>query len=126
MGYRSDVVAAFYVKDKKHLPVLKLWMQENFPMGDFDNALEWFDRGVIFKDYNTKWYDDYEDVKAFNTAVEKYNGLVHMSAPEGDDPPMFSYEYVRIGESYDDVDTQYDGDACEFILGVHRQITVEV
>lgn len=125
MGYRSDVVAAFYVKDKKHLSVLKLWLSENFPMDEFENALEWFDRGVIFRDEQTKWYDDYDDVKAFNGAVGKFLDLVYKRDAESD-APVFSFEFVRVGESYDDVEVQYEGDACEWLLGVDRKITVEV
>ncbi len=126
MGYRSDVTAAFYVKDAKHLPVLKLWLTENFPMDTFSNEIRWFDRGMVFECGGVKWYDDYEDVKAFDTAVEKYHGLLYMDVPHGDDPPVFCYEFVRIGESYDDVDTQYEGDACEWLLGVDRSITIGV
>jgi hypothetical protein len=125
MGYRSDVVAAFYVKDVKHLPTLKLWLNENFPMDTFSNEIRWFDRGMLVEEHNTKWYDDYEEVKAFDAAVNKFLGLVHKNDVE-QDAPKFSYEFVRIGESYDDVDTQYEGDACEWLLGVYRSITMEV
>lgn len=124
MGYRSDVAAAFYVKDVKHLPVLKLWLDENFPMQEFGDCVRWFDRGMVFEDGNTKWYSDYEDVKAFDAAVERFKGLIYMDASE--DTPRYNYEFVRVGENYDDVDTEYDGDDCEFILGVSRAITCEV
>ena len=126
MGYRSDVMAAFYVKDAKHLPMLKLWLTENFPLDMFADEIRWFDRGMLVEASNVKWYDDFDDVKAFNAAADKYGGLIYMDATGGDDPPKFSYEFVRIGESYDDVDTQYEGDACEWILGVNRSISVEV
>lgn len=126
MGYRSDVMAAFYVQDKKHLPVLKLWMAENFPMDDFENALEWSTRGVIFKDEQTKWYDDYDDVKAFNEAVGKFLELIYGNRNEPQpDAPVFSFEFVRVGENYDDIEVQYEGDACEWVLGVRREITMD-
>ena len=31
MGYRSDVRAAFYTQYKENFPMLKLFMDENFP-----------------------------------------------------------------------------------------------
>lgn len=125
MGYRSDVVAAFYVKDAKHLPMLKLWLDENFPVGIFRDNILWFDKGMVLTYESVKWYDSYEDVKAFDVAVEKYLELVHNDMGVEDDPPAFSYEFVRVGENYDDVETHYDGDACEYRLGVMRKITFD-
>lgn len=126
MGYRSDVTAVFYVKDTKHFPLLKLWLSENFPMDTFHDYLRWFNRGMVFEEGNVKWYSDYEEVKAFNEAVENYLGLMHMGAEDGDDPPKFSYEFVRIGENYEDIETDYHGDHCEYMLSVSRSITVDV
>ena len=123
MGYRSDVAAAFYVKDVKHVPMLKLWLDENFPVGIFHKDIRWFDNGMVLTCESVKWYDSYEDVKAFDAAVEKYLELVNNDMGVEDDPPAFSYEFVRVGENYDDVETHYDGDACEYRLGVTREIT---
>ena len=123
MGYRSDVMAAFYVKDAKHLPMLKLWLDENFPVDIFHKDIRWFDNGMVLTCESVKWYDSYEDVKAFDVAVEKYLELVNNDMGVEDDPPAFSYEFIRVGENYDDVETHYDGDACEYRLGVTREIT---
>ena len=124
MGYRSDLAAAFYVQDKKHLPVLKLWVDENFPVETFANEIRWFAKGMLVEERATKWYDDYEEVQAFNVAVGKFLQLVHKK-PEPD-APEFSFEFVRIGENYDDIETQYEGDHCEWLLDVRREITMEV
>ena len=126
MGYRSNVAAMFYVNKVEHFPLIKLWLQENFPMGTFHDYIRWFDRGMVFEDDSVKWYEDYDDVKAFNASVYKYFGLMHMSAEDGDDPPKFCYEFIRVGENYDDVETEHCGDHCEFLLNVTRTITVEV
>ncbi len=125
MGYRSDVKAAFYVRDAKHFPVLKLWLDENFPMEQLGNCIRWFDRGMVFEEEWVKWYDDYEDVKAFDAAVDKYLELVN-AVKANDDMPTFLYEFVRIGEDYEDIVTDYEGVACECILGVTRSISCEV
>jgi hypothetical protein len=125
MGYRSDVKAAFYVRDAKHFPVLKLWLDENFPMEQLGNCIRWFDRGMVFEEEWVKWYDDYDGVKLFNAAAEKYLELVNVEEANND-TPTFLYEFVRLGENYEDIVTDYEGFACECILGVSRTITCEV
>ena len=118
MGYRSDVKAAFYVRDAKHFPVLKLWLDENFPMEQLGNCIRWFDRGMVFEEESVKWYEDFDDVKAFDAAVEKYLELVNAA--------RVNDEFVRLGENYEDIVTDYEGFACECMLGVDRRITCEV
>jgi len=125
MGYRSDLVATFYVKDAKHFPVVKLWLDENFPMEQLGNCIRWFDRGMVFEEESVKWYEDFDDVKAFDAAVEKYLELVHVDEANND-TPTFLYEFVRVGENYEDIVTDYEGFACECMLGVDRRITCEV
>lgn len=126
MGYRSNVAAAFYVKDAKHLPVLKLWLDENFPMDTFHNSIRWFDRGMMIEEEHVKWYESYDEVKAFDAAAEKYLELVNNDLGVEADAPSFSYEFVRIGEDDDDVETEYEGFNCEYLIGVSRSITCEV
>ena len=128
MGYRSDVMAAFYVREARHLPILKIWLTANFPMEQLGGCVRWFDRGMVFEEDSVKWYDDYDDVKAFNEAVKKYLILMDTESknPTPDDFPVFSYEFVRLGENYDDIVTEYEGVDCECLLGVDRNITSEV
>lgn len=125
MGYRSEVTAVFYVREAKHFPILKLWLTSNFPMSEFSDSVRWFDRGMIFEAQSVKWYDDYNDVKAFNAAVDRYLELVNADRAN-DDTPTFLYEFVRLGENYEDIVTEYEGFDCECILGVTRSITCEV
>lgn len=125
MGYRSDVAAVFYVNKVEHLPTLKLWLDENFPMEEMSNYIRWFDRGMVFEEGNTKWYDDYDDVKLFNTAAEKYKDLCCNRQHE-DGAPVFCYEFVRVGESYDDIETEHLGDTCEWLIDVSRSITLDI
>lgn len=125
MGYRSDVAAVFYVKDAKHFPLLKLWLDENFPMDMYNEYIRWFDRGMVVEEEHVKWYSDFDDVKAFNEAVEKYSTLINMGL-DNKDAPLFSYEFVRIGENDDDVEVEQEGNECEFLLRVERRITVDI
>ena len=124
MGYRSDVVAAFYVSKEEHFPVLKLWLDENFPTKEWDDNIRWFNRGMIFECGDVKWYESYPDVRAFETAQDKFVELCNAEVSEG--TPTFNYEFVRIGEDYDDVDVAREGIAYECLLGVTRAISVEV
>ena len=126
MGYRSDVMAVFYVKEAKHFPVLKLWLDENFPVKMFETSLRWFDRGMVVECSSVKWYDDYDDVKAFDAAVDKYLELVNNELGVDDDTPMFNYEFVRVGEDDEDIIRMYEGYDCECLLGVTREITCVV
>jgi hypothetical protein len=127
MGYRSDVTAVFYVNKVEHFPILKLWLTEHFPMDEFHDNIRWFDRGMVFKEDDVKWYDDYDEVKAFTKAVEDYQELIEdfdNSPVEGQ--PAFCYEFIRVGENYDDVTDENLGYHCDYLLGVTREITIKV
>ena len=127
MGYRSDVVAVFYVSNVEHLPLLKLWLSENFPMEMFSEHLRWFSRGMVLEEHGIKWYYDYDEVKAFNKAADNFKDLIQdfdNSPVEGQ--PMFCYEFIRVGENYDDIETDHCGDHCEFLLNVERNIIVDM
>jgi hypothetical protein len=122
MGYRSDVAAVFYAKDKKDFPVVKLWLDENFPMDTFHDNIRWFDRGVVFHDTHVKWYDDYEDVKAFEAAREKFVDMFCNDLSVG---VKGAYEFMRVGENYDDI--EHDGwGEYEGLLECERSIRIDI
>lgn len=124
MGYRSEVTAVFYVSKEEHFPVVKLWLDENFPTKDWDEYIRWFDRGMVFECNDVKWYESYPDVRSFETAADKFIELCNAEVSEG--TPTFNYEFVRIGEDYDDVDVFREGINGEYLLGVNRSISTEV
>lgn len=124
MGYRSAVAAVFYVSEAKHFPMLKLWLDENFPIKEFDENIRWFTRGMIFECDDVKWYESYPDVQAFDAAQDKFIDLCNAEVSEG--TPTFNYEFIRIGEDYDDVDVTREGIAGEYLLEVSRSISMEV
>lgn len=117
MGYRSDVAAVFYAADEKDMPVVKLWLDENFPMDTFKESLRWFDRGMVFYEDNVKWYDDYEEVKAFDAAVKKFIDLFckEESITRG------AFEIMRVGEEYNDIESDCYGD-YDNLLDLKREI----
>jgi hypothetical protein len=121
MGYRSDVTAVFYATDKKDFPVIKLWLQENFPVDMFE--VRWFDRGMVFEEENVKWYPDYEDVKAFETAREKFVEM--FCEEEGNSSVKGAVEIMRVGENYEDIEVDEYG-AYEGLIACVRSIQVDV
>ena len=119
MGYRSDVAALFYATDKKDFPVIKLWLEENFPMGTFHENIRWFDRGMVFYDDAVKWYDDYPEVQAFNEAMGKFIEMFCNDLSVG--VVKGAFEIMRVGENYDDVECDYYGD-YDCLLELRREI----
>lgn len=126
MGYRSEVKAVFYAPKKKWA-AMKLYVDENFPtVGDLikDEDLKEFEVGgycgYLFEQDDVKWYDSYAEVIAFNEFVSAFLELA-----EGDNAEAleWSYEFVRLGENYDDIETVYSDD-CAYLLDVKREIEV--
>jgi hypothetical protein len=78
MGYRSDVHALFYTTIKEDLPVLKLYMDENYPkdLHDLEEISSNRIYGYEVKYADVKWYESYDDVKAFNAFRTKYLALL--------------------------------------------------
>jgi len=121
MGYRSDVVALLYTNKPEHLPLLKLWLTANFPMKEFENSIKWFDRGIILKEEHVKWYSEYDEVKLFNNAVHKFveEFCEAKGAFDG------AYEFMRIGESDDDIESDCCGD-YDYLLSCERSIHIDI
>ena len=118
MGYRSDVHALFYTTKKEDLPVLKLYMDENFPkdLNDLEeiSSNRIYGYEMVYED--VKWYESYDDVKAFNAFKAKYLALLD----EQEDGKKWKFEFVRIGEDIEDVELEQHDSEC--VLGVSRSI----
>lgn len=125
MGYRSDIKAVFYTKHDD-FAVLKLWLDENFPLKEFKDDIRWIDRphckGMMVELERVKWYDSYPDVRAFDKAAGKF---IEMFCGELGTEHHFAYEFIRIGEDYNDVEVDRDGD-FDYILEVEQKIISEV
>lgn len=106
MGYRSDVRI---ITSKEGFEKLKgfveSYLKENNKDGTIDNLLESCDvkqegkKQIYFGWDWSKWYEgDYPEVDAI------MEGIDHLEKNE------YSYRYMRIGESYDDIEERfYDG-----------------
>ena len=108
MGYRSEVKAVFYAPKEKWA-ALKLYVDENFPtVGDLikDEDLKEFDTGIycgyLFEQDDVKWYPNYAEVIAFTDFTRAFLELAEGENAEALD---WNYEFVRLGENYDDIET---------------------
>ena len=99
MGYRSDVAIAMYADEAKDSAVIKLWLKENFPIHDWKDDIEWFDRGLLLRLHDVKWYEDYPEVKKVLKALNEFEELF---ISDNHDVARASFEYIRVGESDDD------------------------
>ena len=121
MGYRSEVKAVFYTEDKEEWPVLKLYMEENFPK---ELSLELIESshyyGYVFSAGDVKWYDSDSDVQAFDAFVDAYRNLIDSESST----LSWVYEFIRIGEDSNDIETDSEG-SCSYLLTVSRQIETD-
>jgi len=118
MGYRSVVEAVFYTREKGQAPLLKLYVDENFPKNEelrecltpikANNA--W---GYQFICDDVKWYESYTFVQEFNEFAERFSNFGKEK--------NWAYEFVRLGEEADDVE-EVRSDNADFILSVRREI----
>ena len=147
MGYRSEVVALFYsqpveqrekteeeneVLNKRNMATLDLFVRENFPkelcepISDYSDGLhrdETPSRVVWqFRSTNTKWYDSYPEVIAFEEFWDKFVKLADNSE-SGSDPVFWACEFMRIGENDDDVEQKVSHD-CDWLLRLQRSIEI--
>ena len=123
MGYRSDVTFAFYPRERKSelFPVIKLWVEENWPKDDIYSIEVQHDTGVILVRYESvKWYDGFDFVNAAWAATKQFDETFD-TASYADHQAC--WEYVRIGEDNDDTE-RGGSDYREYRLGVERSIVV--
>jgi hypothetical protein len=127
MGYRSDVTAVFYTRREEDWPALKLFVDENFPdMDGFKECLKVIDPtfnhawGYMFDAEEVKWYESYESVRKFEELAHKF---VEIADGEGH-THEWSYEFARVGEDTDDVETDRSQKA-DCVLHVSRKIVCD-
>ena len=110
MGYRSDVTIIAYPNSRHRdkFAALKLFVDENLP-DEFDVIGEGEGRYLHCFIDSIKWYDGYEEIDKYNKLFSEWDEMF----ADPDDPsvdegfqadPIFHYEFMRIGEEYEDVD----------------------
>lgn len=126
MGYRSVVEAVFYTRDKEQAPLLKLYVDENFPKNEelrecltpLIKEKVW---GYHFICGDVKWYESYTFVQEFNEFAHAFVSFAE--SKEGADAKQlnWAYEFVRLGEEANDIEEERSENA-DFILSVRREI----
>jgi len=140
MGYRSDVRVAFYLthgcsdstaefnakRGTTTLPfaALKLWFEENYPVqeakDDWGIEVEYGSDYILCSYQDVKWYSGYEHPNNVSTAFEKFSAAFRSDERDH----RAQYEFVRVGEETDDIETDRSSYA-DHRLGVERSIIFE-
>jgi len=132
MGYRSDIRVVFYLTEGTHeerqppLPfaALKLWFEETYPVQVAKD--EWCVEITYGDDYimcaytDVKWYSGYEHPNNVSEAFEKFSAAFRSDERDH----RAQYEFVRVGEDADDIETDRSSYA-DHRLGVERSIIFE-
>lgn len=121
MGYRSEVTAVFYARGADEWPLLKLFVAENFPK-DWLESLEEVHNGTtsgfVFRVSDYKWYDSYPEVQEFEEFERKFTRME--KCVNG----TWAFEFVRIGEDYNDIENRNSNHA-DYVLSVVRRAEID-
>ena len=81
-------------------------------------------RYLLFEFDSVKWYEGYEGVDVYTRLFSEWGSKFRdVTDPEGE--PLFHYEFMRIGEDYEDI--VYDCSSCaDNILRVDRNAYVDI
>ena len=129
MGYRSDVTVVMYPKRKEDFALLKLYVDENLP-DEFEVIGEGNGRYLYCYIEGVKWYDDYEEVDKYNKLFSEWDEMF----ADPDDPsvdkgfqadPIFDYEFLRIGEDYEDVE-YHQSFGADHALNMSREVYIDL
>lgn len=135
MGYRSCVASVIYTWEENEWPLLKLFVEENFPKGQLEECLEPFksERTTITRGYvrsywgykficeDVKWYDSFPSIKGFNEFAQKLCCLIDGEGVGIDRKENWAYEFIRVGEDIEDIERDGAGDHS-FLIDVSREI----
>ena len=124
MGYRSDVTIVMYPKRKEDFALLKLYADETFPDQFEVHERDEGDKYLLLEIDSIKWYEGYEEVDVYTRAFSKWDTMFE-DEYEPEQGSIFHYEFVRIGEDYEDIvyDRSVDSD---MILGIERRAYVSI
>jgi hypothetical protein len=123
MGYRSDVTVLIYPdngeQNAERYDTLKVLMNTTFKetYEAWEDSFDWLDnhRVLKFAVESVKWYDSYPDVQNFARMLDDLGEM------EG-----LNYEFMRVGEEYDDLEQAQRGNDLQYHLGLSRHIEVNL
>ena len=128
MGYRSDVTIIMYPQfgHRDKFAALKLYVDENLP-DEFEVMGEGNGRYLHCYIEGVKWYDSYEEVDKYNKLFSEWD---EMFADPNHDPtrsehaPICHYEFLRIGEDYEDVE-YHQSYGADHVLNMSREVYID-
>jgi hypothetical protein len=127
MGYLSDVTIVMYPKRKEDFAALKLYVDENLPdefeVHEDDNHTKGFKYLLLELD-SIKWYEGYEDIDVYTCTFSEWDTLFR-DEYEPESGTLFHYEFVRIGEDYEDIVYDRSVDSG-MILNIERRAYVSI
>jgi hypothetical protein len=130
MGYRSDVTMIMYpsADHRDKFAALKLYVDENLP-DEFEVIGEGDRRYLHCYIDGVKWYDSYEEVDTYSKLFSEWDELFadpdDPSAKEGlQADTIFQYEFMRIGEDYEDVE-YHQSYGADHVLNMSREVYID-
>ena len=127
MGYLSDVTIVMYPKRKEDFAALKLYVDENLPdefeVHEDDNHTKGFKYLLLELD-SIKWYEGYEDIDVYTCTFSEWDTLFR-DEYEPESGSIFHYEFMRIGEDYEDIVYDRSVDSG-MILNIERRAYVSI
>jgi hypothetical protein len=130
MGYRSDVTIIMYpsADHRDKFAALKLYVDENLP-DEFEVIGEGDRRYLHCYIDGVKWYDSYEEVDTYSKLFSEWDEMFadpdDPSAKEGlQADTIFQYEFMRIGEDYEDVE-YHQSYGADHVLNMSREVYID-
>jgi hypothetical protein len=141
MGYRSEVTVVIYVPSDSDTayPLLKLWFDANYPhteaKGEWCATIDYEEenRAIVVSYEDVKWYEAYEHPREVDKAFAEIDALLDaepvttvkdgVSQDPNVTPFEIAYEYVRIGEEYQDIDINMSTNA-DCVTTVNRALDI--
>lgn len=131
MGYRSDVTIIMYpsADHRDKFAALKLYVDENLP-DEFEVIGEGDRRYLHCYIDGVKWYDSYEEVDTYSKLFSEWDEMFadpdDPSAKEGlQADTIFQYEFMRIGEDYEDVE-YHQSYGADHALNMSREVYIDL
>ena len=127
MGYRSEVVLAV---SKKMMPHFLGHLSQcddaayKFVFMETDKKIEDYDGEgtTVFSWDHVKWYESYPEVKAINDFVQMNTDYLYSASEDFDDHSYAEhFRFVRMGESYDDIEEE--GWLCSGDIIINRALS---
>jgi hypothetical protein len=141
MGYRSEVDVVIYVPSDSDTayPLLKLWFDANYPHNeakhDWGAEIKYLqeDRAIMVYYNDVKWYEAYEHPQAVDKMFSEIDALLDaltvttvkdgVSQDPNVTPFEIAYEYVRLGEEYQDIEINMSINA-DCVIAVNRSTEI--